>query len=61
MPAYRAYLVDPTGHISRPPHLFEADDDTVAIKKAQQFVDGCDVELWDHDRIVARIGRDGVK
>jgi hypothetical protein len=61
MPMYRAFLVDGVGHISRPPNEFFSDDDAAAIKQARQLVDGCDVELWDHDRIVALIGPDGVK
>jgi hypothetical protein len=60
MPVYRAFLVDADGHIRRPPHLFDSNGDEAAIKQAQQFVDGCDVELWDHGRIIAWIGRDGV-
>ena len=61
MPSYRAYFVDVPGHIVRPPKVFEADDDAAALKQAQQFVDGYDVELWDHARMVALIGPDGVK
>ena len=61
MATYRAYLVDGRGHIGRPPHVFESDDDGTAITQAKQYVDGCDVELWDRERMVARIGPDGVK
>jgi hypothetical protein len=60
MPAYRAYLVDGQSHIRRAPHKFESDDDEEAITQAKQFVDGHDVELWEHDRVVALIDADGV-
>ena len=52
MPLYRAYMVDGRGHIHRPPHTFESDDDG--------YVNGCDVELWDHQRLVAWVRQDGV-
>jgi hypothetical protein len=61
MPMYRAFRVDPRGHINQPPHTFEAADDSAAIERGRQFVDGCDVELWEFSRRIALIGRDGVK
>jgi hypothetical protein len=61
MATYRAFFVDVPGHIVRPPKVFEADDDAAALTQAQQFVDGYDVELWDHDRFIALIGPEGVK
>jgi hypothetical protein len=61
MAFYRAYFVDVPRHIVRPPKVFEADDDAAALKQAQQFADGYDVELWDHDRFIALIGPDGEK
>ena len=60
MATYRAYPVDGRGHISHPPHTFDSADDEAAIAYAKQYVDGCDVELWDHTRIVAWRGRNGV-
>jgi hypothetical protein len=60
MATYRAYLVDGRGHIHQPPHIFDSDDDGTAITQAKQYVNGCDVELWDHERIVAWIGQNGV-
>jgi hypothetical protein len=60
MPAYRAFFVDQRGYITRPPRLLDCTDDDAALKQAQQLVDGCDVELWDHARIVAWLGRNGV-
>ena len=45
MQEYRAYLVDPEGHIVGRTDLVCADDAT-AKEQAQQLVDGHDVELW---------------
>jgi hypothetical protein len=58
--AYCAFTID-DGHITMPSHAFDAADDGSAIKYAQQFVDACDVEVWDDDRFVALIGPERVK
>jgi hypothetical protein len=58
MPTYRAYLIDADDRVSsyRP---IEADTDAEALKAARQFVEGCDVEVWQLDRKVGRLGRAG--
>jgi hypothetical protein len=61
MAMYRAYLIGVSGHITRPPEIFESDDDSAAIKQAQRYVDGCDVEVWDEGRFIALVGPEGVK
>jgi hypothetical protein len=61
MATYRAYLLDAGGHITRPPRIFEAADDDAAMRHAQRYVDGCDVEVWDHCRAVALIVSGGLK
>ena len=57
MPHYRAYPVSADrvrgkSHIAAPPHIFECDNDEQAAAQARQFVDGCDIELWDGPRFV---------
>jgi hypothetical protein len=61
MAIYRAYLVDGAGHIGHLPLTFESGDDDAAIERARQYVDGCDVDVWHHDRLVARIEGGAVK
>jgi glycyl-tRNA synthetase beta subunit len=55
MAAYRAYRVDQNKHIKGPPMLIVADNDAQATEQAKQFVDGCDVELWDGARMVLTV------
>jgi hypothetical protein len=52
MAEYRAYIVDKDGLISRPIGLVCPDDET-AMEYAKQFVEGHDVELWQHDCRIA--------
>jgi hypothetical protein len=56
MPTYRAYLIDADNRVSsyRP---IEADSDAAALRAARQFVDSCDVEVWDLDRMIGRLER----
>jgi hypothetical protein len=51
MPDYRAYLVGRDGHFSGFEELV-CGDDADAIEKAEQLVDGHDVELWSGARLV---------
>jgi hypothetical protein len=60
MPAYRAFLVDPKGQFSSSKDLVCADDE-YAIKQAQQYVNGCDVEVWRGVSFIAKIDHKGVK
>jgi hypothetical protein len=46
MHAYRAYLIGPDGHIVGRIEL-QCDDDEAAKRRAEQLVDGHNVELWD--------------
>jgi hypothetical protein len=58
MPEYRIYFIDRANHISRPPEIVECADDQEAVKKAEQFVDGQDVELWQRGRFIMRFAHD---
>jgi hypothetical protein len=53
MLGYRAYILDKDGRIAKTVELV-CEDDHVAIEKAEQLVDGRDVELWERARRVAR-------
>jgi hypothetical protein len=53
-PRYRVYFVDREGHISRPPEVIECANDQEAAEKSRQFVDGLDIEVWDHDRLIMK-------
>jgi hypothetical protein len=56
MPEYRAYIVGHDGHFERSVPLVCADDDE-AKQRAEQLVDGHDVELWQLDRKVTTFQR----
>jgi hypothetical protein len=52
MAEYHAYFVGEDGHFKQSVVLFCPDDDT-AKERAEQLVDGHDVELWQLGRKVA--------
>jgi hypothetical protein len=52
---YRAYVVGRDGHFIGFEPLVCADD-AEATEKAERLVDGHDVELWNGDRLVIRLG-----
>jgi hypothetical protein len=54
MADYRLYFMDEQGHIRRALE-FVCDDDAEAIQRAEQHVDGLDLELWQRDRVVAKL------
>jgi hypothetical protein len=37
-----------------PPIVIEAADDKLAVERAKQLVPGCEIEIWDEKRLVAR-------
>jgi hypothetical protein len=53
MPEYRVYLIGSDGHFYSAVPLECADDDE-ARERAEQLVDGHDVELWQRDRKIAK-------
>jgi hypothetical protein len=54
MPSYRAYLINGDNRVSAY-RAIDADTDAEALKVALNFVDGCDVEVWQLDRKVGRL------
>jgi hypothetical protein len=58
MAHYRAYLVGRDGHHIKAVDL-NCTDDAAAMKRAEQMVDGHNVELWQHARRIARFDGKG--
>jgi hypothetical protein len=56
MPDYRAYIIGLDGRIQKAVEL-DCWDDEAAIERAQQLVDGHDVELWQNERKIATFDR----
>ena len=54
MPTYRAYIINGDNRVSSY-RAIEADTDADALKVARNFVDGCDVEVWQLDRKIGRL------
>jgi hypothetical protein len=57
MPDYRAYIIGLDGRIQKVVELDDCGDDDAAIERAQQLVDGHDVELWQNERKIALFDR----
>ena len=58
MPNYRLYRLDGAGNITNAEWL-SADDDSHAAEIARGSNSQTNVEVWDRDRLVARIKPDG--
>jgi len=54
LPDYRLYRLDGAGKISTAEWIDAADDD-YAVRKAHERVDGDIWEVWDRDRLIAKI------
>ena len=57
MAEYRVNIIGTDGQFLRAVELICPDDDK-AREYAKQLVDGHDVELWQHDRLVERFKRE---
>jgi hypothetical protein len=51
---YRAYVLNKDGHVALRHDLVATNDDA-ALLEAMRFTNRGDVEIWDGDRLVARI------
>jgi hypothetical protein len=51
MAEYKVYRIK-NDHFAEPPTVFEVPEEAMAIDRARQLVDGCDVELWQGVRFV---------
>jgi hypothetical protein len=56
MSTYRAYLIDENNRVASYKPI-EAETDAEALTAARQFLDGCDVEVWQLDRKIGRLER----
>ena len=54
MQEYRAYIMGPDGHVQKRVDL-RCSDESEAIERAKQLVDGHDVELWQLDRLIRSV------
>jgi hypothetical protein len=54
MPTHRVFLVDQQSHYTGG-EVLECPDDEAAIEHGRKYVDGHDVEVWEHERLVARL------
>jgi hypothetical protein len=59
MPTYHVQFFTAPDGSSRPNEVFDCIDDSEAIAKARQFIDGHDLELRESGRFVARFSRKG--
>jgi hypothetical protein len=54
MQEYRAYIMGPDGHVHKRVDL-RCSDESEAIERAKQLLDGHDVELWQLDRLIRSV------
>ncbi|WP_020174613.1 hypothetical protein [Methyloferula stellata] len=52
---YRVFRLDIEGRITGS-EILEAEDDLDALTRAQTKIDAFGIELWDRDRLIARLG-----
>jgi hypothetical protein len=57
MARYQAHFIGPDGQFKNAIELDCANDDS-AIESAKQLVNGFDLELWQHDRLIRRFESD---
>ena len=57
MASYRAYFLNSDGHIVSV-RAIDCADDTAAIREAESFREGREVEIWDGTRMVTRLQGD---
>ena len=56
---YRAYVLDKSDRIIAR-HDFKADSTSAALEHSRQYVDGHDLEAWQHTHIIGRLKRQDV-
>ncbi len=59
MTTYRAFLVDDQGHFVGVHILEGCQADADAISAGKRYVDVCAVQIWNLDRVVAKINQNG--
>jgi hypothetical protein len=53
MPDYRVYFVGRDGRFAGVQEI-ACESDAVAVEKAQEFIDGRDIELWERGRFIRK-------
>jgi hypothetical protein len=56
---YRLYRINSAGHISGPAQIVTAQDDAAAVSRAEQALNGADIEVWQADRFIVRVTPSG--
>lgn len=59
MPTYRIYFFDEGAQSSKPPTILECANNEEAIRKARDYVEGEDLELWRDGTLIANFPRKG--
>jgi hypothetical protein len=54
MPYYRAYVLGSDGHFMDAINL-DCANDAAAVESAKQLINGHDIEVWQEDRLVAKL------
>jgi hypothetical protein len=52
---YRFYTLTEEGHIAGPPGNYWLPDDAAAVKRAKLIINEKTIEVWQGDRVVARL------
>jgi hypothetical protein len=52
--SYRAFIIGKYDHFLNV-HVFDAESDQDAVKTAERYVNGVDVEVWERKRFIARL------
>ena len=52
---YRAYTIDADNHVAGPSAVMRCLDDQHAVRQAHALLDHQVIEVWQRDRLVARI------
>ena len=57
MPEYKIYRLDQRGKINSPPEVVNSDHEKDVVEKARDLAaaDGCDVEVWQSERLVVHV------
>lgn len=58
MPAYVFRKIGASGHVYDGPGHAQLTDDFAAVEAARRLIDGCDIEVWCGDRLVAYVVAD---
>ena len=55
---YKIYRLNAQGKISTPPEVVTSDQEQAVVERARAMVDGCDIEVWQGERLVVHLSQD---